>query len=180
MTRAKCFSSSFSPYHGKYIYQPPATDTRGNLLFAGWLTVEQPLTDGKIEGAIQGKALFGFFLSYCAACFAIDIDDHTGKGDGYLLSVYDRVVQAFHAYPSMTRRSPHGLHCFYFLTHHVPESLLILRSTERVQKIPVEVKPTATVGLRIPTEHDLVDPETLLPLSGDFVGLTEAARRYHP
>jgi hypothetical protein len=136
MTHATSFTKSFSPYRGKYIYQYPTTDTHGNLLFSGWLTIEQPLTDGKINGAIQGKALFGFFLSYCAACFAIDIDDHTGKGDGYLFSVYNRVAQAFHAYPSITRSSPHGLHGFYFLTHHIPESLLIERAREKTQKIP--------------------------------------------
>jgi hypothetical protein len=180
MTRAERFNKSFSPYHEKYICQHLAADTRGNLVFSGWMTIEQPLTDGKIERAIGGRALFGFFLSYCASCFALDIDDHTGKGDGYLLSVYERVVRAFHAYPSMTRRSPRGLHCFYFLTHPVPEALLIARVKELTRQIPVEVKPTATVGLRIPAEHDLLDPETLRKLSGDFRDLVEAALMYHP
>jgi hypothetical protein len=127
------------------------------------------LTDAKIERAILGTAIFGSFLSTAPRAFGIDIDDHTNKGQDYLLSVYERVCLALGERPSVLSQSPHGLHPFYFLTYPVPEILLIDRLQQLLAGIPVEIKPTHSVGMRIPSAASLLDPRTCYLLNRPFI-----------
>jgi hypothetical protein len=157
---ASLFKEIFSPYVGKHIAKKQDLLLFGEEGRSGWLTIDQPLTDPRIDTAIQGVNVIGYFLSLCTRCFSIDIDDHAGKGPGYLLSVYQTVVGKLHCYPSLVCKTPHGLHTFYFLAHYVPEILLIAKARDALRGVPVEVKPTQKIGLRIPAEPDMIDPRT--------------------
>jgi hypothetical protein len=72
------------------------------------------------------------------------------------------------------------LHAFYFLTHPVPELLLIQQAKTALDGVPVEVKPTHQLGSRIPVEQHLLDPQTWQPLNILFASAVEAAEKYHP
>jgi hypothetical protein len=185
LSNVALFKELFSPYLNRYIYQraetaPPAEKGLFADSYLDWLTAEQRLTDSKIDRAIMGKAVIGYFLSVVTRCLCIDIDDHTLKGDGYLLSVYQNIQNKLWNPPSLLRRSPHGLHAFYFLEHPVPELLLIAKAREALRDVPIEVRPTSIVGLRIPAEKDLVDPVSLVPLKVSFEEAVNSARIYHP
>jgi hypothetical protein len=111
VSTASLFKQIFSPYLGKYLFPKPE---HGLFTEAdSWLTAEKPLTDGKIQRAIASAAVYGYFLSICARSFCIDIDDHAGKGEGYLLSIYQRTVNRLGRYPSVVCKTPRGLHAFY-------------------------------------------------------------------
>ena len=91
MSNNKAFTKKFKPYRSRYIYQKEETDL---FTAPGWQTAERYLTDNMIENALTGLAVYGYFLNSCPSCFGIDIDDHTARGDGYLLSVLDTVKTA--------------------------------------------------------------------------------------
>ncbi|MDR3343957.1 MAG: hypothetical protein LBT14_14475 [Treponema sp.] len=177
---AGIFHENFSPYRGRHIYrkQEPA-GLFGDRL-SPWLTSEHPLTDAKITGAILGRAVIGYFLAVFPRSFCVDIDDHAGKGAGYLLSVYETVCRKLNARPSLLCKTPRGLHAFYFLTHPVPELLLTERARAAVAGVPAEVKPTSQAGTRIPVEQRLIDPLTWEPLGRPFAAAVGAAAKYHP
>jgi hypothetical protein len=180
MGNSKIFSQSFSPYKNRYIYKsdPVPDDFFPDM----WQTSENHLTDNMIESALQGLVLYGYFLSTCPRAFAVDIDDHTGKGEGYLLSVYESVCGRFKAFPSAVCRSPHGLHAHYFLTYPLPEILLIDRVSQQIKGLEktVDVRPTHNTGLRIPRSNNFIDPENFHSLEDDFSGIVGQARKYHP
>lgn len=179
MNNAPLFKQIFSPYCEKHIYQKQTPSLFGDAAFLEWQTAEQPLTDSKINRAIASKLIIGYFMSVCTRCFSLDIDDHTGKGEGYLLSIYQNICKKLTT-PSLICKTPHGLHAFYFLSHPVPEILLIAQARRALQNVPVEVKPTNAVGLRIPAEKDLLDPCTFNPLNRLFEDAVNAASVYHP
>ncbi|GHU23455.1 hypothetical protein FACS1894172_08300 [Spirochaetia bacterium] len=179
MNYASHFKRNFSPYTGKHIYQKQSPNLFGPGVLFEWRTIEQPLTASKINRAIEGTVTLGYFLSVCADCFCLDIDDHTGKGGGYLLSIYENICRKV-GIPSLLCKTPHGMHAFYFLSHPVPEPLLIGQVRRLLRDVPVEVKPTNAIGLRIPTEKGLLDPLTLKPLNKLFDEAVNAAMVYHP
>lgn len=180
MNNASLFKQVFSPFTGKYIFQQPEAGLFDYDGCSDWITAERPLTDPRINTAILGKAVIGYFLSVCARSFCVDIDDHAGKGPGYLLSVYQTVVGKLRQYPSLVCKTPRGLHAFYFLDHHVPEVLLVMKAKEALHGVPVEVRPTENIGLRIPAEPDLLDPRTWEARNARFKDAVNAAPVYHP
>lgn len=161
-------------YRSKYIFQKPD-------LFEGWRTADQYLTDRKIEDGVFNRAILGIFLSVFPTAFCIDIDDHSGKGEGYLLSVYEKVVSRMALnFPSILCKTPHGLHAYYFLEYPVFIDVLIPEVRNLVKDLPVEVKPTHTIGARVPRAGSLLDPISLEAISGDFNNLIVSAVQYHP
>jgi hypothetical protein len=177
---APTFSAVFSPYRSRYLAQRQNLGLFDNYPDTEWFSIERYLTDTQIDQAILGNLVLGYYLTICPHAFCLDIDDHSGRGEGFLLSVYDRVCRKLHGSPSILCKSPHGLHAHYFLTHPVPEILLVDRLRAVMEGTPVEVRPTHQMGLRIPQEQNLLDPETLRPLTGKFADLVQAALRYHP
>jgi hypothetical protein len=134
-----------------------------------------------IDSALMGRVVYGYFLTACPICFVIDIDDHTKKGEGYLLSVYDRMKKRFFDFPpSVLYRSPNGLHAYYFLAYPMPFEILHERLKEILKDLPVEIKPTTRIGLRIPQVRNFINPETFLPVYEDFETLFDTAVRYYP
>jgi hypothetical protein len=170
MSNSKLFTRNFSPYKKKYIYKTED----------GWFSESGFLSDDKIERALEGVFLYGYYLSTCPRAFAVDIDDHTGKGDGYILSVYNSVQERFRAAPSAVCRTPRGLHAHYFLQYPIPEILLIDRAAGALKGLPVEVRPTHTTGLRIPQISNFIDPQNFLPLNETFDDIVTTAPHYHP
>jgi hypothetical protein len=170
-----------SPYRKQHLFQksiPSLFDDEHLTL--QWATADRYLTDAQIDRAIAGRLIVGYYLSVCPRVFCVDIDDHHGKGEGYLLSVYERVCACFGELPSVVVCSPRGLHTHYFLQHPVPELLLIERVRARLTRIPAEVRPTHEMGLRVPCERNLLDPHGLRPLSSSFGDAVRNAPRYHP
>lgn len=178
MNHNKAFTENFKPYRSRYIYQKQEND-----LFSvpGWHTADNYLTDNMVENALTGLAVYGYFLNSCPICFGIDIDDHTGRGDGFLLSVLDSVTKRFNNLdPSVLCRSPHGLHAYYFLTYPVPFPVLEERLKTTLAGIPVEIKPTTRTGIRFPRIGKFIHSRTLLPITTDFDRMLDDAERYHP
>jgi hypothetical protein len=178
---ASLFHEVFSPYRKQYLFQRsvPSLFAKGQLELQ-WATASRYLTDIKIDRAIAGTLTVGYYLSLCPSAFCVDIDDHQGKGEGFLLSVYNRVRRCFLSLPSVVVRSPRGLHLHYFLRHPVPELLLIERVRAQLRGIPAEVRPTHETGLRVPCERNLLDPYGLEPLTRSFREVVKDAERYHP
>ena len=178
---APLFHDMFSPYRKQHLFQKPIPSLfdDDHLAFQ-WATADRYLTDAQIDRAIAGRLIVGYYLSVCPRAFCVDIDDHHGKGEGYLLSVYERVCACFQAPPSVVVHSPRGLHTHYFLQHPVPELLLIERVRARLTGIPAEVRPTHETGLRVPCEQNLLEPDGLRPLSRSFEDAVRNAPRYHP
>jgi hypothetical protein len=179
MNYASRFKENFSPYTGKHIYQKQTPNIFGQADLFEWRTIEQPLNDNKINRAIDGKITLGYFLSVCPVCLSLDIDDHGKKGDDYLVLLYRNICHDV-AIPSLLCKTPHGIHAFYFLAHPVPEPLVMRHARRLLRDVPVELKPTTTVGLRIPTERGLLDPLTLQPLQKPFDEAVDAATVYYP
>lgn len=178
MSNNKAFTKKFKPYRSRYIYQKEETDL---FTAPGWQTAERYLTDNMIENALTGLAVYGYFLNSCPSCFGIDIDDHTARGDGYLLSVLDTVKNRFNNLdPSVICRSPHGLHAYYFLAYPIPFTVLEERLKTILAGVPVEIKPTTRTGIRFPRIGKFIYPNTLLPVTTDFEQMLDEAERYHP
>lgn len=178
---AQVFKSSFSPYRGRHLINL-AGDAPD--LFEGgstWRTVDRPLRDTAIEDAIRGARILGYYLAASPRAFAVDIDDHGGKGSAYLLERLEYVRDRLGAAPSLLVRSPRGLHAHYFLTWPVPAALLEERLRARFDRaFGIEIRPTMNQGLRIPAQDALLDPETTLPLKLSFRDAVDLAERYHP
>ena len=180
MNNAPSFHHNFSPYRKRFIAQHDLLGLFPDEPVTQWITVEDYLTDPMINRTIAGQALYGFFLAFSTRSFGIDIDDHRNKGWPYLSSVYNTVCTKFQARASLVVKTPRGLHGFFLLDHPVPELLLIPRVREAVEGVPVEVKPTSQIGLRMPVEKHFLDPETLRPLGKTFAQVIANAQRYHP
>lgn len=176
MDNLTSFTTNFNPYRNKYIYKNQQNDLFEN----SWHTSEHYLTDNMINNALNGLTLYGYFLTNCPNIFGLDIDDHTHKGEGYLLSVLDNIKKAFNFQnPSMLVRSPNGLHAYYKLQYPVPFSILEEKLKLKLYGIPVEIKPTTKTGIRIPNKANFLDPETLLPCTKNFTDILENAEIYH-
>lgn len=166
----QAFVENFYPERSRY----------AKLSVFEWFVKNAYLSGGVIGGAISGKLSAAFFLKPVTRMFAVDIDDHSGKGDGYLLSVYYSVIEKLGIKPSLANKTPRGIHAYYFLTDYYPTALITKRLKSFLSGIPVEVRPTCEDALRIPREDMLLDPDTLKPLSGNFSEPVEHARRYNP
>ncbi|HQI26356.1 MAG TPA: hypothetical protein PLY95_03880 [Candidatus Paceibacterota bacterium] len=178
MSNTNRFVENFKPYRSRYIYQKQDFDL---FSIPGWQTSESYLTDNMIENALTGLAIYGYFLNSCPIVFGIDIDDHTGRGDGYLLSVLDSVTKRFNNLdPSVLCRSPHGLHAYYFLTYPIAFPVLEERLKTVLAGLPVEIKPTTRTGIRFPRIGNFLNARTFLPVTDDFEKMLEKAERYHP
>jgi len=170
----KSLDSRIGIYRKKYIFQEPD-------LFTGWRTADRYLTDKKLEAGIFNQAILGIFLSVFPKAFCVDIDDHSGKGEGYLLSVYQNLVSKMtFNFPSILCKTPHGLHAYYFLEYPIHVNALISEVKNLVKNLPVEVKPTHAIGARVPRAGSLLDPVSLEPISGNFEDAIFSAVQYHP
>ena len=178
MTRAAAFSRAFSPYRKRYYEHGD-----GGGLFPDWRPVNAYLTDGRIDDAILGKLVLAFLSTASPKALGLDIDDHGGRGPGYLVSLYDSVCGRFGARPSFLVSSPRGLHAWYFLMSPHPFRFLEGQARERLHGLRgVEIRPTPAAGLRLPEESRILSPDTLLPVYADFSDAVNEAlesKAYH-
>lgn len=179
MSKVRAFKTAFNPYIKRCLVE----NTSQGLFSGQWFDQGGPLTDERIRSAILGRLAVAYYSTTSPRSFGIDIDDHSGKGYGYLAEIYGRTVARFKCSPSVVAASPHGIHVWYFLEMPVPGQILEIGVKNAVQGLPVEIRPTAALALRIPREAALLDPDTLLPLNRDFEAVIQAAedeRTYHP
>lgn len=179
MNEVKLFCTALTPYRKKYVRY---VNDDEELLFPRWFMETGYLSDEMILSAITGKTILAYLSVYQPRAIGLDIDDHKGRGDGYLLRVYDQVAKRMRGRPSLVAKSPHGLHCWYLLIAPFPSRILEEKAKERLNGLPVEVRPTPSTGLRIPAETNLLDPHTLLPLHKPFADAVNDAldnRCYH-
>ena len=179
MSKSSTFKTAFTPHYKRCLIE-----NSGQGLFSGqWYNQGGSLTDDRITAAILGKFAVAYYASTSPRSFGIDIDDHSGRGEGYLAEIYGKTIARFNGAPSIVAASPHGLHVWYFLEFPIPCQILETFVKNAVQGIPVEIRPTASLALRIPREASLLDPGTLLPINRDFETVIEAAaadRVFHP
>lgn len=171
---SKALVSLIGIYRKKYIYQ-------NDDLFSGWKTADSYLTDKLIEEGIFNQKILGIFLSVFPTAFCVDIDDHSNLGEGYLLSVYSKVVSNLcFNFPSILCKTPHGFHAYYFLEYPIHINALIPEVRNLLKGLPVEVKPTHNIGARIPRSGSFLDPVNFTPLTADFKDVIISACQYHP
>ncbi len=179
MSKSSTFKTAFTPHYKRCLIE-----NSGQGLFSGqWYNQGGSLTDDRITAAILGKFAVAYYASTSPKSFGIDIDDHSGRGEAYLADIYGKTIARFNGAPSIVAASPHGLHVWYFLEFPIPCQILETFVKNAVQGIPVEIRPTASLALRIPREASLLDPGTLLPINRDFETVIEAAaadRVFHP
>jgi hypothetical protein len=105
----KQFLEIHAPYRSKYSAQYQGTD---------WVTRTSFLGDFLIGKALHGEMTLGYYQSSSTKVLGIDIDDHSGKGKGYLQKKYDEVISRMGGLPpSLVNKSPRGLHVYYYLEY---------------------------------------------------------------
>ena len=181
MNEAQVFRRTLTPYSRKCLIRTAGPD---ELFAPGWIDDHKPLTDERIEAAILGRLAVAYMAAASPRAIGIDIDDHTGRGNTYRLEMYERTRARFSGLmPSIVASSPRGLHVWYILEAPIPWTILEPYATAAVKGLAVELRPTPSLGLRIPAEAELLDPATLLPLHRGFKAVFEDAeieRSYHP
>lgn len=109
----------------------------------------------------------GFFNSYSTNFIAFDIDSHDNKYDVRI------VLEALRTYLkipnfSVLKLSPRGLHAYInFSSIHSVEIIVnqFKKILEKFQYIDyIEIKPTSSIGLRLPTYETFIDQYTFKPL----------------
>lgn len=175
--KASAFVNTFTPYRGRHVRLYDSPSLFGNT----WTTSQKYLTDQIIQSGIEGEILAGYFLAQSPRAFSLDIDDHANRGPGFLAAVYrEAVARLAGEPPSILRKSPRGLHAFWFMSYPVPLEILLARLNTMLSGVPIEIRPTGTTALRIPAESDLIDPVTFMPLRESFEIAVAEAVRYHP
>jgi len=169
----KLLKNNISVYQKKYIYQEPE-------LFEGWKTSNHYLTDENILKGILNLKILGIFFSNFPNSFCIDIDDHKNLGEGYLLQIYQKVLQRINFFPSFICKTPHGFHAYYFLEYHIHINILIKELKILLEGLPVEIKPTHNTAARIPRIDSFLDVLTLKPIQVDFQDVFLHSVKYHP
>ena len=172
--KATVFVNTFDPYRSKYIVKE-----RTPLFPDGWVTKTGYLNPTIIAEAIVQRIAAGYFTTYLPKILGVDIDDHEPKGEAYLLQVYGRVCRALNSRPSLLVRTDRGLHAYWIFDRRIPADILYLTAWKLLSRMPVEIRPTPTEALRIPAENRFLDPETMVPLFGDFESIVEAVTPYH-
>ncbi len=180
MDQPDIFIKTFNPYRKRYTVQD------NGLFNAQWFTNNEILNIGIIRRAILGEIVAGYFVTNSPNILGIDIDDHYntawkgGRPSPYLLSVYNQVVQKLRCLPSLLLQSPRGLHAYWILNQTIPAVILFDEAKKLIGNIPVEIKPTPTVSLRIPQENRFLDPENLQLLNIPFYLIMQQMAIYHP
>ena len=144
-----------------------------------WKTESRYLSTSTIEKSILGLITAGFYLTTAPNVLGVDIDDHKSLGDAFLLSVYEQVCERLRCLPSLLVKSPRGLHAFWFLTERLPWAVLEECANERLQGIPVDIRPSPYQALRIPVESRLLDPGNLQLLNLPIEAVLPSARAIH-
>lgn len=176
--QVETFIDNLNPYRKKYC----SYEFIGNSIFKGydWRFKERFLSDSIIVKAIEGTKEAAFYITNYTSFVAFDIDDHKGRGIGYLMSIYDRVVEKVGVNPSLIFKSPRGMHLYYLFNQKVPTDIVCRTAKDRLNGVRVEIKPTQNTSLRIPRESTCIDPETMQALNLPYPVLFSKALKYHP
>jgi hypothetical protein len=163
---SKQFLSIFKPWCAGYTRNVNGTPT-------DWQTISQPLTSDTIKEALSGESTIGFYSSYDTPFLAIDVDDHDpsipyphATPSQKTIETYFAVTTLLNHAPSLVLKSPRGLHAYYLLDQLIHWKDLHNLTRHRLSSLPpIELKPTPRSTLRIPNLSDVLDPDTLKPIS---------------
>ena len=168
---SKQFLSIFKPWRAQYT-------RNANRTPADWQTISHSLTSDTIMEALCGKSAIGFYSSYDTPVLGIDVDDHDPAIPYPHATPSQKTIETYFAAtalldhtPSLVVKSPRGLHAYYLLDqlihwrdlHNLARHRL--SSLQQTGKNPIEVKPTPRATLRIPNITNILNPDTLQPLS---------------
>jgi len=171
------FVKQHTPYRKRYMYQYESETLYGTEKL--WTSKDNYLTDELIESAIMGQVVCAYLASTHTRVLGIDIDDHQGKGAEYLLALYNQTIAKIGLMPSLTVKSPRGLHAYWYIEQYLPTEILVAVAQNQLKGIPIEVKPTMTTALRIPSQRTIVDPETLRKTGSSLEDTIAKATIYH-
>lgn len=180
--KAQIFRELFDPYQGRYTVKSKTPLFEEPM----WRTVDGRLQDGTIERAITEELVAGWFLTHTPHVLGVDVDDHQGRAwqrgqpSLFLVQVLDQAVGRLHLRPGLLVQSPRGLHGYWFLEQRLPAELLYQLASAALRGLPVEIKPTPSTALRIPSERRIYAPDTLQPLRIPFEQLAGLVRPVHP
>jgi len=173
------FVQKHNPFRKQYAIQYKQFNPLLKGFDNAWKTNHEYLHDNIIARALNGNLVVAYLAGTVTRTLGIDIDDHQGKGEAYLLNLYNQVVQRVGINPSVLVKSPHGLHAFWYFTNLLPTDHLVETAKNKLQGIPIEVKPSTTEALRIPRTGMILDPDTyhrIATPADEYIG---AATQYH-
>lgn len=177
---AKDFVRQFVPWRGAF--------TQGNDYgLSDWITVQKPLHYSLIQRALKGEKVVGFYSTFNTPVIGIDIDDHgfpSYSDEQRLLTdktktIYNQIVHKVGYEPSLISKSPNGLHVYYLLTERLHWKHLQNLTRNLIGDTQVELKPTPRTTLRIPSLPNILDPETLQPITTEHELFTDWGNLKH-
>jgi hypothetical protein len=171
----KQFLQRHTPYRNRYLCQYQRKELFSEELQFAWATKHEYLLDQTIDAALNGVITIACLAGTCTKVLGIDIDDHRGLGEEYLLNLYDQTVQKVGCNPSLLCKSPRGLHAYWYLGQYLPTGLLVDSARKELGKLPVEVRPSMTEALRVPKTGAVLELE---PYTGTFRTITKPIEQY--
>ena len=171
------FVQQHTPYRKRYLYQYDSETLYGTEKL--WASSNGYLTDNVIETALLGKAVYAYLSSTHTRVLGIDIDDHKGLGNEYLLNLYNQTVNKIGLMPSLLCKSPRGLHAYWYIEQYLPTEILVMVAQQHLKGVPVEIKPTMTTALRIPSQNTILDPATFRKIGKTVDETIAKATVYH-
>lgn len=131
-----------------------------------WSSHDYYLKDSILEKQLLSDEFssLGFFNSYNTNFIALDVDNH--KNNINIISKIKSIQNIF-GQATFVVPSPRGYHLYYLFRDYTNIKLLSSAFNKKLKDhyiINVEVKPTDTVGLRLPILKLVLDPSTLEPL----------------
>jgi len=173
------FVQRHTPYRNRYLCQYERRDLFSGEPEKSWMTKHEYLLDQTIDAALNGEITIACLAGTCTKVLGIDIDDHKNLGMEYLLSVYDQTVQKVGSNPSLLCKSPRGLHAYWYIEQYLPTEILVMVAQQHLKGVPVEIKPTMTTALRIPSQNTILDPATFRKIGKTVDETIAKATVYH-
>jgi hypothetical protein len=149
---------------------------------ATWRYIQRPPSAKTLEMARRGEVRVAFYAYSQTVIAAVDIDHHIkgspawrrGRCADQLRGDYDDVVTAMNGvYPTMLTKSPRGLHCRWRLSEQLPTMLVVELVEKRLSNLiaskRIEVLPTQSRPLAIPSDDSYLNPRTLKAIEADHV-----------
>ena len=176
MKKAETFINTFKPFRSEYIYQYDSDLFNQKM----WATSKKYLSDKMINEAIIGLSVIGYFITTNTVILGIDLDDHSNKGEAYLLNLYNQVIQRVKVKPSIIFKSPRGLHLYYFFNQFIPTEIITNEAKSKLKGIPCEIRPTADSAIRLPVESKAINPANMQLINLPFENIIPHSKKYHP
>ena len=128
------FTAKHTPYRKRFLTQYEHETLFGTEL--AWMSKDSYLDNTLIDQALQGIINISCLVGTSTKVLGIDIDDHRGYGEAYLLNLYEQVCNKVGLLPSLLSRSPRGLHAYWYMEQYLPTEILVNVAREQLKGIP--------------------------------------------